>query len=159
MSMEHANSKTTFHTLRACAKACIDGERGYAAAAKDVRDPELRGLFESYSKQRAGFVSALEHLLESLGGPPVEHGSIRGLVHRGFLDARVSMEGATDAVILGECERGELAAIAAYDREFERTPIDSLPPDVRALVVEQRAAIRTAYDEITKRDLAHRRAH
>jgi uncharacterized protein (TIGR02284 family) len=159
MSTEYAASNDLMHTLHACAKACIDGELGYLAAAREVGDPELKGVFEKYSQQRAGFVSALEHFIESLGGTSEMHGSTRGAMHRGFMEARVAMEGATDTLILGECGRGELAAIAAYDREFESTPVDSLPLDVRAAVVEQRAAIRAAYDDITTRDLAHRRTH
>jgi uncharacterized protein (TIGR02284 family) len=155
MSTESAASNRVMHTLHACAKACIDGELGYLAAARDARDPELKGVFEKYSKERARFVSALEHFIVSLGGSSEERGSVGGDVRRGFMAARVSTEGPTDAVILGECERGELAAIATYDHELETTPLDSLPLDVRATVVEQRAAFRAAYDDITKRDLAH----
>jgi uncharacterized protein (TIGR02284 family) len=152
MSTESTASSRIMHTLHACARACIDGELGYLAAARDVHDPELRGVFEKYSRERAGFVSALEHFIESLGGTSEEHGSADGLA-----EARAPTEGATDGVILGECERGELAAIAIYDRELESTPLDSLPVDVRATVVEHRAAFRAAYEDITHRD--HAQSH
>jgi uncharacterized protein (TIGR02284 family) len=158
MSSQYATTHSILHTLDVCAKACIDGHKGYLAAAKDVRDPELRSLFEKYADERAGFIAELEHLIESFGGAPVNQGTVKGTAHRGFLDARVSMEGATDAVLLGECERGELAAIAAYDRAFGRTPLDTLPGDVRQAVVGQRGAIRAAYDDIAKQDVSRRRA-
>jgi uncharacterized protein (TIGR02284 family) len=158
MSTEYATSNSIIHTLDACAKACIDGHKGYLAAAKDVRSEELKTLFEKYADERAGFISELEHLIESFGGVPINCGTAKGTAHRGFLEARVSMEGATDAVILGECDRGELAAIAAYDHAFGKTPLDMLPGDVRQAVIEQRGAIRAAYDDITKQDVSRRRA-
>jgi uncharacterized protein (TIGR02284 family) len=157
MSTEYANSNKVMHTLHACAKACIDGEKGYLTAENEVRDPELKSLFHKYSAERGRFISELEHLIESFGGIPVKHGTVKGAAHRGFMEARVATEGATDALILGECERGELAAIAAYDHAFGQTPVDTLPTDVREAVVQQRAAILAAYDALTNQDVTRRR--
>lgn len=143
-------------TLNACIEACIDGEKGYAIAAANVRDETLKALFHKYAEQREDFVRVLQRAIEKLGGYAENQGSAKGMLHRGLAGARIALEGHTDEVILSECERGELGAVAAYDRAFAKTPIDMLPADVRALLVEQRAAIKAAYDDITREDLRRR---
>jgi uncharacterized protein (TIGR02284 family) len=156
-TIAESTSTSIVNTLNACIRACIDGERGYRAAAADVHDPMLRAKLEKYATERAGFASSLVELVESFGGRPAAHGTARGAAHRGFLEARAATERATDAVVLGECERGKLGALAAYDRAFEKTPLDTLPIDVRSVVVKQRAAIQTAYDDVTRIDVGRRR--
>lgn len=142
--------------LNRCIEACVDGEKGYAIAAANIRDESLKRRLMGYSEQRAEFVIALQKEIEKLGGFAENQGSAKGAIHRGFASARVALEGRTDAVILGECERGELAALAMYDDVLAKLPMDTLPPELRILLVDQRAVIKLAHDEITRHDLRHR---
>lgn len=144
--------------LNSCVEACIDGEKGYALAAANVRDPMLKVLLRRYAAQRAEFVLALQTVIEGLGGFSENEGTTKGALHRGFTSARVAIEGRTDVVILGECERGEVAALEIYDHALDSMPLELLPPQVRILVVDQRAAIKLAHDDITREDLKHRLA-
>ncbi len=48
-----------------------------------------------------------------------------------------------------------LAALVAYDRGFKRTPLDTLPKDLRATLIDQRAEIKTAHDDILRRLAQH----
>ncbi len=43
--------------LNSCVEACIDGEKGYALAAANVRDPMLKVLLRRYAAQRAEFIA------------------------------------------------------------------------------------------------------
>jgi uncharacterized protein (TIGR02284 family) len=142
--------------LNRCIEACVDGEKGYAIASANIREPSLKRLLAGYSEQRAEFVMALQTEIAKLGSFPENQGTAKGAIHRGFTGARVAIEGHTDAVILGECERGELAALATYDDIFAKVPMDSLPAALRILLVDQRALIKLAHDEITRQDLVHR---
>lgn len=145
--------------LNTCIEVCIDGEKGYAIAAANIRDETLKALFHKYGEQREDFVQALQRAVESLNGYAENEGSVKGTLHRGLSGARVALEGPTDEVILGECERGELGALAAYDRAFAKTSFDTMPADVRSLLVDQRAAIKAAYDDITREDIRRRLSH
>jgi uncharacterized protein (TIGR02284 family) len=146
-------------TLNTCIEVCIDGEKGYAIAAANVRDETLKALFHKYAEQREDFVRALQRAIDNLGGYAENEGSTKGTLHRGLSGARIALEGRTDEVILGECERGELGALAAYDRAFAKVSLDAMPPNVRSLLIEQRAAIQSAYDDITREDIRRRFAH
>jgi uncharacterized protein (TIGR02284 family) len=152
------NVPSIIRTLNTCIETCIDGEKGYATAAADVRDLTLKALFEQYAMQRAAFVLALQEAIEELGGMPENQGTAKGTLHRGLTGARLALEGRSDAVILDECERGDRAAVAAYDRALARTPLPTLPPKVSQLLVEQRAAIKGTYDEVMHEDIRRRSA-
>lgn len=146
-------------TLNTCIEACIDGEKGYALAAVNVRDEMLKTLFHKYAQQREEFVRALQGAIGKLGGYAENEGSTKGALHRGFAGARVALEGGTDEVVLCECERGEHDALAVYDRALASPLLDAMPADVRTMLAEQRAAIAAAYDDITHEDLRRRLTH
>jgi uncharacterized protein (TIGR02284 family) len=54
-------------TLNGLIEICIDGEKGFAEAAADVRDPELKSFLQARSQERAGFVAALQSEVVALG--------------------------------------------------------------------------------------------
>ncbi len=137
-----APTRDVVRALNSCIEACTDGERGYAAAAADVRAPELRELFLAKAKQRSDFVVALQKAIAKLGSYSENQGSVAGALHRGWLNARIAVEGRSDAIVLEEWVRGEENALLAYERAFREVPLPTLPDDVQALLREQLNAIR-----------------
>lgn len=79
--------------LNTCIEACTNGEKGYAVAAADVRDPVLKALFHDYSEQRAEFVRGLQIAVQELGAFPENRGTAGGTAHRGFMAVRRAVEG------------------------------------------------------------------
>lgn len=146
-----ADMRKAIKALNACIEISTDGEKGYASAAADVRDRVLKALFMQYSRQRAEFVIALQDSIRELGGFPENEGTLRGALHRGFLDARRALEGGEDRLVVVECERGERAALAAYDRAFQEIPLGDHTPSALHLLVAQRATIKGAHDVLLNR--------
>lgn len=143
--------RRAIRALNACIEISTDGEKGYASAAADVRDRVLKALFMQYAKQRAEFVIALQDAIHLLGGSPENEGTLRGALHRGFLDARRALEGKGDRLVLIECERGERAALVAYERAFREVTLGGGSPSVLHLLGEQTAAIKGAHDVVLNR--------
>src|SRR5262249_20849408 len=133
--------------LNHCIEICTDGEKGYAAAAADVRAPALKASFQEKAKQRADFVLELQAVIQQLGGYPENEGTARGTVHRGWIDLRLAVEGREDHLLLEECVRGETAAIEAFKKAIQRTPLDTLPRDLRSLVQRQYSTIQASLEE------------
>lgn len=140
-----------FRNLNACIDASTDSEKGFAVAAADVRDPALKSLFGYYASQRAEHVRELQAAVERMGVVPVNGGSMRGTLHRGWMETKQVVRGPEDRLVLEECERGERKALEIYDDAFVECPLDELPPFVRALLIDQRAHIATAHAELEKR--------
>jgi uncharacterized protein (TIGR02284 family) len=133
--------------LNACLIACADGEKGYAAAAADANDTDLKILLQRFSDQRAAFVLQLEEMMRSNGTSPDGKPSVSGAVHRGWVDLRIALGGRNDFTILEECARGDRAALHAYERALGGK-LDAMSHDMRMLAQGQYGSIRAGLDEI-----------
>ena len=91
-----------------------NGELGYAEAARLVKDSRLQTIFQGYSKERAGFVKALQAEVEKLGGTPAESGTIGGTLYRGWMELKAAATLGSGGAILGACETGEDSAWTSY---------------------------------------------
>jgi uncharacterized protein (TIGR02284 family) len=152
-----SDTQHTIHALRALIETCKNGERGFEHAAKDMAD----GRYEAYrtalaqaSRQRAQFADELHRWVQTLGGQAGDEGTFLGVLHRGWLDAKATLEDGYPLSILVECERGELAAQKAFAEVLRA----SLPRDVRTTIEAQFAVIRRSVDWLRGEIAALRRA-
>jgi uncharacterized protein (TIGR02284 family) len=125
-----------------------DGQEGFKQAAESVKDPQLKSLFEEYSRQRGRFAIELRSQAQS----PDERdskmsGSAAGALHRGWINLKSALTSGDDHAILAECERGEDSAV-----EEARKALDNgLSAPVQEIVSRQYAEIKQAHDRV--RDL------
>lgn len=135
-------------------QTCRDGESGFQSAADHVKDPELRRLFSACSVQRAQFASELASEVRQLGGTPAKMGSVSAAFHRGWMNIRSIVTGRSDAAIdnaiIGECERGEDAAVENYQRVLKQ----NLPPNVLPVAKHQFTEVKRSHDRIRGLDKA-----
>lgn len=94
-----------------------DGQQGFKEAAESVKDPQLKSLFNDYSRQRARFVVELRSKAQN----PDEResdvsGSATGALHRGWINLKSALSSGDDHAILAECERGEDSAVEEYQK-------------------------------------------
>jgi uncharacterized protein (TIGR02284 family) len=122
-----------------------DGQDGFKQAAESVKDPQLKSVFDEYSRQRARFVSELRSQAQS----PNEReskpgGSAAGALHRGWINLKSAVTGGDDHAILAECERGEDSAVEEYRKALD----NGLSAPVQQLVSRQFAQIKQAHDRV-----------
>lgn len=139
-----ASDAQVVSTLNNLIQTCRDGQEGFRTAAEGVANPELKELFQRYSRQRASFAGELRDEVRRLGGEAVESGSVTGSFHRGWMDLKAALTGEDERAVLGECERGEKAALAAYR---EALGVD-LPASTRAMVERQFAEVKEAHQHV-----------
>ena len=142
--------RTEREVLRHLVEICKDGEHGFRTAAEQVEAPVLKTLFADLAAQRRQFVAELAPHLQRLGGL-VDDGTNVGTLHRGWMKLRGFVPGAHDHAIVTEAERGEHAALEAYNDALN----GMLPPTVTDLVEEQRDAIRSANERIRTVDMGY----
>jgi uncharacterized protein (TIGR02284 family) len=136
-------------TLNGLIETCKDGQEGFQAAAEGVKKLEYKHLFSEYAKQRAQFMSELQTIVHGLGGDPEQTGSISGALHRGWMNIKSLVTGEDEAAIIAECERGEDAAVKAYEEALK----EGLPADVSPIVEREYHLIRQAHDRIRALEL------
>ena len=138
---EHTEREVLEHLV----EVCRDGERGFRVAAQYVRAPELKALFTELAEQRQQFALELEPHLNRLGGASGSRGTSTGAaVHRGWMNLKAHIPGHQDHTITTEAERGEHAAISAYDDALS----GMLPPTAIGVVEAQRDELRATQGRI-----------
>jgi len=149
--MESENKKDAVEVLKGLVEICKDGEEGFETAAKNIKEPEYKSLFQSYSQQRARFAAELEAELRTLGTDADETSVKRvvidaaGAVHRGWINLKSAMTGGSSEAILNECEAGEDQAVKAYKNAIAD---GKLPLEISHLVSEQYKSIQEAHDRV-----------
>jgi uncharacterized protein (TIGR02284 family) len=89
-----------------------DGQEGFKQASEAVKDPQLKSLFEEYSRQRARFAVELRSQAQSPDERESEmSGSAAGALHRGWINLKSAVTRGDDHALLAECERGEDSAV------------------------------------------------
>lgn len=130
-------------------EVCMDAEKGFHDAAKDVREQRLRDLFLAHSRQMGQFGKLLQEQVVKLGGEPRTHGTVAGTLHRTWMDLRAALNLHDSKLVIQECERGEAAILSHYDHALKTT----LPPEVKEIVEKQFVEITMQRNQL--RDLEH----
>lgn len=141
--------RTEREVLEHLVEICRDGERGFQAAAQYVRTTELKALFTQLAAQRHMFALDLAPHVNRLGGSALADGTGAGAVHRGWMKVRSYVPIHHDRAIVNEAERGQHAAVKAYDDALNGV----LPPTVISIIEAQRDEMRATQQRI--RDLNH----
>jgi uncharacterized protein (TIGR02284 family) len=143
--------RTEREILHYLIEICEDGERGFLAAADHVSHPGLKSLFTELAAERARFAADLVPHLQRLGGRTDLGGSSAGTLHRGWMDLKSLVPGNHDHAIVIEAERGERAALDAYEEALN----SMLPPTVTSLIEQQREAMQKANERIRSIDMGY----
>src|ERR1035437_1149742 len=130
----------TISCLNGLIETSRNGELGYAEAARLVEGTRLQTVLEGYSKERGGFVKALQAEVRKLGGTPAESGTLGAALHRGWMEFKAVATLGDGGAILAACETGEDSAWTPY-REATDSGISG---ESRALVDQQFEKIKEA---------------
>jgi uncharacterized protein (TIGR02284 family) len=131
-------------TINGLIETCKDGQQGFQSAAEGVQNTQYKQLFNEYATQRGQFVSELQAEVRRLGGDPEQSGSVGGALHRGWINIKSAVTGEDEGAILSECERGEDAAVKAYEEALK----EGLSADVAPVIERQYHLIRQSHDRI-----------
>jgi uncharacterized protein (TIGR02284 family) len=114
-------------------QTCKDGQQGFLDAAHHVRDAHVKSMFLELSQQRSMFAGELQQEVTRLQGEPETTGSTTAALYRGWVDFKAKIAGQSDQAAISEAERGEDAAVKAYQIALEKT----LPGDIRDTLERQ----------------------
>jgi len=132
-------------TLNDLIQITEDSHEGYRKSAEDVKDADLKALFNDLSAQRGAMVRDLQTKVAEYGGVPSASGTTLGAAHRFFVDLKTVVTGANREAILKEVERGESEAVRRYERALEK----DLPPDLSGVVSRHLSRLRGDRDRIS----------
>lgn len=124
-------------TLNDLIEASKDGEKGFALAAKDTREPELVRVFSDGEAASQAATAELQDQVRLLGATAEQGGSMGAAVRRSWMSVRAMVSPRDDATITEECERGERYVRGRYAEALEL----DLPAPIRTIVERHHRAI------------------
>jgi uncharacterized protein (TIGR02284 family) len=125
-----------------------DRVAGYERAAKEAnaKDLDLISLFNDMAAESRQYLSELRRYVQTTGEEPAEGTTFSGKIYRVWMDVKATFTGKDRKAILASCEFGEDAAQKAYEMALD----EDLSPEIRQLVVDQKASLRRSHDRIKR---------
>jgi uncharacterized protein (TIGR02284 family) len=123
-----------------------DRIEGYETALGETTDSALKSLFTEMASRSRGFKSELTSEVTSLGGKPTEGTKNTGKLFRIWMDVKAALTDADRKKIIDSCERGEDAALQAYDEVLKSDA--SFSETQRSMITRQRTALQGDHDRI-----------
>lgn len=120
---------------------------GYKKAIENLQpeDADLRVLFQEKINESHAFHSELTAEVALLGEKVATGTMALGKIYRAWMDVGAFLTGGERKVVLNNCERGEDAAIVAYNSALES---DELSPTQREILLSQLQIIKLSHNEI-----------
>ena len=110
-----------------------DGEKGFALAAKDNREPGVADLLKDAEESCRAAATELQDQVRLLGGAVEQRGTAKAPVYRGWISFKAVPISRDTKLILEECERGEDYARGRYEAAMKL----ELPESARVIVERQ----------------------
>jgi uncharacterized protein (TIGR02284 family) len=142
--MDTKNDKAELHNIH---DLLVDSRKGYLEAAERVEDPHVNQLLTAFSQERTLLEGEVDAELR-MQDPEAEHsegGTIKGDLHRAWMELRDALSTSENANVLAECERGEGYLLMRYDEVLKK---EDLLPATRALATSQREQVQRNVDRI-----------
>jgi uncharacterized protein (TIGR02284 family) len=94
----------------------IDSAHGFEKSAEDVQGTRFEQLFRDFATERREVVVRLQEAVRAQGGTPNDDGSLKGDLHRRWIDLKTAITGGGgDKAVIEEVERGEDYLKGKYD--------------------------------------------
>jgi len=126
--------------------ACL----GYRNAADNVKNTGLKNFFERQATTRDRFANELKAELQATN-PAAEvnnTGSLKGEIHRGWMDVKAAFSNESEEQVLEECIRGEKASMEEYHGVLEN--VANLPQAVSDTIRKQHEEIHQTVNTVQR---------
>lgn len=145
------NNDEIVSTLNRLIDISRDGMEGFKTCAEDVSDASLKMYFQNRAQGCLEAVRDLTAEVRKYGGAPDTSGTTAGALHRAWVDIKAAISNQDNIAVLDECERGEAAAVMAYENALR----EELPGELRALLENQYEGAKRNHDRVRQlRDTA-----
>lgn len=139
------NNDHDIKTLKNLIETTLDSADGYAEAAKDADNAQLKTLFVSRSTERRGAATKLQQAVRSLGGEPEDEGTLLASAHRMFVNLRTSVTSNDNKAVVDEVERGEDHIKAKFEHALKDSDVS---PATISLIADVYTSVKSGHDQM-----------
>ena len=139
-------------TLNEMIEVLEDGRKFYAEAAEKVRRPDLKTLCADLAKTKDVIASDLKAAAVHDQKTPAHHGSLAGMLHILYAEARAKLSSDRDYTFIAALEESEDRILHV----FGNAVVNSDDPKVRAIAQKHLATLTRSHAQMS--NLKHARA-
>jgi len=143
-SMNHSND-----ILNDLVSTARDGQEFYEHAATQVKDRQLKTLFNRIANVKANIVQALSNEVRSSGDKPATTGTWHGDFNRFYGEVR-AMLGRKDYAFVAQLEESEDQLVKAFDKAMNS---DETSPHARSVIASFLPEVRECHDTMRQRKI------
>ncbi|MGB3592298.1 MAG: PA2169 family four-helix-bundle protein [Nonlabens sp.] len=147
-----SNLKTEEYLNDLLAKT-YDAQRGFANAAENTNHVQLKRWLADKGARRTEFAAQIINEMKGMNQKPEMDGTMKGDMHRSWMNIKTALSLNNDEAILEECIRGEKAAVDGYQEVLEHS--NELAPTLTQTLKSQKDEIQMTLSNIrTLEDIA-----
>ncbi|MEQ8219002.1 MAG: PA2169 family four-helix-bundle protein [Arenibacter sp.] len=120
-----------------------DAEKGFKLAMDKIDNPTIHKFLKDRATQRGEFAHELKNEILQYGELPEEDGSIKGDMHRAWMNLKAAVASNENEQLLEEVERGERASLEEYNEILYDKGV-VLPPSTESMLKRHRDAIKSS---------------
>jgi uncharacterized protein (TIGR02284 family) len=143
--MENVKTKTYLNDIL---EKTYDAQRGYKNAAENTNHVQLKKWLIQQGARRTHYAAALSSEMKNMNLEPDLDGSVKGDLHRGWLNLKLNFTAGKDETILEECLKGEHEAVDEYKDVLEHK--EALPPTITSILEAQKDEIQSTVNKIKR---------
>ena len=129
-----------------------DAEAGYKLAKEKVNDSSLESFFDTQQKERYNFGHELKTEMKTWGQEPDKGTSVKGDMHRTWMNIKSTFSNDKEEAILEEAIRGEKKAVEEYNEIINDT---DLPASTKTILTNHRNRIQETLNNVNMMEAAH----
>jgi uncharacterized protein (TIGR02284 family) len=146
LNFQEVDSMSQVETLNHLIEVCVDSEKRYRHAARDVGRDDLEAFFKQQAANRKAAADELQAQRARLGVVKEEFGTFGGLVDRAEMDLSVVMSKG-DSGVVEWCREDAQKVEDEYEQALNG---GDLPAQSRPIVERQLAAVRATISELER---------
>ncbi|AXO80906.1 PA2169 family four-helix-bundle protein [Olleya aquimaris] len=124
-----------------------DAEAGYKQVMTKTDNEPLKNWLQQKALQRNTFATELDYQIRKHNAEPKASGTIKGDLHRGWINIKSTLSADTDEALMEECIRGEKASIKEYEDQLENFNADT---EIQTIVQSQLTTVKSALNTVKR---------
>ncbi|SCY42617.1 conserved hypothetical protein [Nonlabens sp. Hel1_33_55] len=129
-----------------------DAEAGYKLAKEKVNNSRLENFFDTQQKERYNFGHELKTEMKTWGQEPDKGTSVKGDMHRTWMNIKSTFSNNKEEAILEEAIRGEKKAVEEYNEIINDT---DLPASTKTILTNHRNRIQETLNNVNVMEATH----
>ncbi|MBL7560622.1 PA2169 family four-helix-bundle protein [Olleya sp. YSTF-M6] len=124
-----------------------DAEAGYKQVMTKTDNEPLKNWLQQKALQRNTFATELDYQIRKHNAEPKASGTIKGDLHRGWINIKSTLSADTDEALMEECIRGEKASIKEYEDQLKNFNTDT---EIQTIVQSQLTTVKSALNTVKR---------